>query len=94
MIGRDRELETSHQDLGACRGRRPSALRDGVRSAGIGKSRIALELAELVGPQGGRVIRGRSTPYGAATPYSAFAQQVKQIASIFDSDDETEARRS
>ena len=37
------------------------------------------------------------TPYGASTPYSAFAQQVKQTARIFDSDDAirgtSEARR-
>jgi predicted ATPase len=59
--------------------------------SGIGKSRIALELAQLVGGQGGRVIRGRSTPYGESSPYSAFAQQVKQIAAIFDSDDTSEA---
>jgi class 3 adenylate cyclase len=59
--------------------------------SGIGKSRIALELAQLVGDQGARVIRGRSTPYGASSPYSAFGQQVKQIAGIFDSDDEVEA---
>jgi class 3 adenylate cyclase len=59
--------------------------------AGIGKSRIALELAQLVATQGARVIRGRSTPYGASSPYSAFSQQVKQTARIFDSDDATEA---
>ncbi len=60
--------------------------------AGIGKSRIALELAQLVAGQGARVIRGRSTPYGASSPYSAFGQQVKQTARIFDSDDATEAK--
>ena len=32
--------------------------------SGIGKSRLALELAQLVAAQGARVIRGRSTPYG------------------------------
>ena len=60
--------------------------------AGIGKSRLALELSQLVAGQGARVVRGRSTPYGASTPYSAFAQQVKQIARIFDSDDPAHAR--
>jgi predicted ATPase len=60
--------------------------------AGIGKSRIALELAQIVATQDGRVIRGRSAPYGASSPYSAFGQQVKQIARIFDSDDVDEAR--
>ena len=60
--------------------------------AGIGKSRIALELAQLVAAQGGRVVRGRSTPYGASSSYSAFDQQLKQVARIFDSDDAEEAR--
>jgi class 3 adenylate cyclase len=60
--------------------------------SGIGKSRIALELAQLVADDGARVIRGRSTPYGASSPYSAFGQQVKQIAQIFDSDDDAEAQ--
>ena len=60
--------------------------------AGIGKSRIALELATLVaGQDAARAIRGRSTPYGASSPYGAFAQQVKQTARIFDSDDAAEA---
>lgn len=56
-------------------------------ASGIGKTRLSLELSQIVAAQGGRVIRGRSTPYGASTPYSAFAQQVKQIARIFDSDE-------
>jgi class 3 adenylate cyclase len=60
--------------------------------AGIGKSRLALELSQLVAAKGARVVRGRSTPYGASTPYSAFAQQVKQIARIFDNDDPAYAR--
>src|SRR4051795_7177728 len=55
--------------------------------SGIGKTRLSLELSQFVADGGGRVIRGRSTPYGASTPYSAFAQQVKQIARIFDSDE-------
>jgi predicted ATPase len=38
------------------------------------------------------VIRGRSTPYGASTPYSAFRQQVQQIARMFDSDEADAAR--
>jgi class 3 adenylate cyclase len=60
--------------------------------SGIGKSRLAFELSQLVAGQGGRVIRGRSTPYGASTPYSAFRQQVQQIARMFDSDEADAAR--
>jgi class 3 adenylate cyclase len=92
MMGRDRELTvlTGIWDRVVDEGRAHFATVFGP--AGIGKSRLALELAEIVAVQGGRVIRGRSTPYGASTPYSAFAQQIKQVAAIFDNDDSAEAR--
>ena len=92
MIGRDRELGVliGIWDRVVDEGRSHFATVFGP--AGIGKSRIALELAQLVAGQGARVIRGRCTPYGASSPYSAFAQQVKQIARIFDSDDAIEAK--
>src|SRR6185436_2531675 len=91
MVGRDRELAvlTGVWDRVVDEGRSHFVTVFGP--AGIGKSRIALELAQLVAAQGARVIRGRSTPYGASSPYSAFGQQVKQIARIFDSDDAAEA---
>ena len=92
MIGRDRELGvlTGVWQRVVDEGRSHFVTTFGP--AGIGKSRIALELAQLVAGQGARVIRGRSTPYGASSPYSAFGQQVKQTARIFDSDDASEAR--
>ena len=92
MIGRDRELGvlTGVWDRVVDEGRSHFVTVFGP--AGIGKSRIALELAQILNAQGARVIRGRSTPYGASTPYSAFGQQVKQTARIFDSDDPVEAR--
>jgi len=54
--------------------------------AGIGKSRLAHELAHRATDSGGLAIRGRSAGYGDAGPYTAFAQQVAQIAA-FDGDD-------
>ncbi len=54
--------------------------------AGIGKSRLAHELAHRVTESGGRALRGRSAGYGDTGPYSAFAQHVARIASIYDSD--------
>ena len=91
MIGRERELTvlTGIWERVSEEGRAHFVTVFGP--SGIGKSRIALELSGFVAGQGGRVIRGRSTPYGASSPYSAYAQQIKQIAAIFDSDDETEA---
>jgi len=50
-------------------------------------------VAQHVAAGGGRAIRGRSTPYGASSPYSAFAQHVKQVAGVFDSDELDDARR-
>jgi class 3 adenylate cyclase len=91
MIGRDRELETlaGIWERVANDGRAHFVTVFGP--AGIGKSRLGLELSTLVADQGGRVIRGRSTPYGQSSPYSAFGQQVKQIAGIFDNDEPGEA---
>ena len=87
MIGRDRELAvlTSIWERVVEEGRAKFVTVFGP--AGIGKSRLALELAQLVADRGARVVRGRSTPYGASTPYSAFAQVIKQVAVIFDSDE-------
>jgi class 3 adenylate cyclase len=92
MIGRDRELGvlTGVWERVVDEGRSHFVTVFGP--AGIGKSRIALELAQFVAGQGARVVRGRSTPYGASTAYGAFGQQIKQTARIFDSDDATEAR--
>jgi class 3 adenylate cyclase len=53
---------------------------------GVGKSRLAAEFAAAVARGGGQTIRGRSLPYGESGAYSAFAQQVKQVTGIFDSD--------
>jgi class 3 adenylate cyclase len=58
--------------------------------AGIGKSRLAHELAHRATDTGGLAIRGRAAGYGDAGPYSAFAQHVAQIAG-FDGDDPTAA---
>jgi len=54
--------------------------------AGIGKSRLTAEFSAVVAGEDGRVIRGRSLPYGEVTPYGSFAAQVKQVAGMFDTD--------
>jgi class 3 adenylate cyclase len=55
-------------------------------SAGIGKTRLATEFAQLARTGDARVVVGRSLPYGEVLPYGAFATQVKQVARIFDTD--------
>jgi len=92
MVGRKRELDTLTRIWDAVATERRPHLVTVFGPAGIGKSRIALELSEHVASSKGRVLRGRTTPYGASSPYSAFAQHVKQIARIFDSDGLDDAR--
>jgi len=92
MVGRERELSSLMATWERVVDEERAHFVTIFGPSGIGKSRLALELCQLVAAQGGRVIRGRSTPYGASSPYSAFGQQVKQIASIFDSDEPEEAQ--
>ena len=92
MVGRDRELEvlTGIWERVTEEGRAQFVTVFGP--AGIGKSRLGLELAQLVADQGARVDARPFDAVGASAPYSAFAQLVKQTATIFDSDEPAEAR--
>ena len=87
MVGRSRELGALVDEWDRVTETRRPHLVTVFGPAGIGKSRLTHEFAEHVGSSGGRVLRGRSIPYGASGPYSAFSQHVKQIASVFDSDE-------
>ena len=92
MVGRERELDALTGIWQRVADERRPHLVTVFGAAGIGKSRLALEFSQYVASRDGRVIRGRSTPYGASSPYSAFAQHVKQVAGVFDSDQLTDAR--
>jgi class 3 adenylate cyclase/tetratricopeptide (TPR) repeat protein len=92
MVGRDRELarlraiweetaETGRVELVTVFG-----------PPGIGKTRLATELAAIVVQSGGRTLRGRSLPYGQTSGYGAFAQQLSQLAGIFETDSASVAR--
>jgi class 3 adenylate cyclase len=54
--------------------------------AGTGKSRLTREFAATVESSGGRVVAGRSLPYGAPSAYLPFRHQVKDAAGIFETD--------
>jgi class 3 adenylate cyclase len=86
MVGRQRELEFLHGTWERVVGERRAHLVTIFGPPGIGKSRLAWGFGELATGLGGRTLRGRSAPYGAGTPYAAFAAHVKQLAGIFDSD--------
>jgi class 3 adenylate cyclase len=92
MVGRDRELGVLTGIWERVVEERRPHLVTVFGATGIGKSRLALEFSERVAAQDGRVMRGRSTPYGASSPYSAFAQHVKQVAHVFDSDELPDAQ--
>jgi predicted ATPase len=91
MLGRASELDTL---LGiwdrVVADRRPQLVTV-FGPAGIGKSRLSSEFTQAVQQRNGRVVWGRSLPYGEVTPYGAFASQVKQVAHMFDSDPADEA---
>jgi class 3 adenylate cyclase len=86
MVGRTRELAALRGIWERASEERRPHLVTVFGTAGVGKSRLAVEFANLVTELGGRALRGRSTPYGTSSPYAAFAQHVKQVAEIFDND--------
>jgi class 3 adenylate cyclase len=57
-----------------------------VGPSGIGKTRLAAELAAEIERDGGRTVAGRSLPYGSSGTYLAFRHQVKDVAGIFEND--------
>jgi class 3 adenylate cyclase len=87
MLGRASELETL---LGiwerVVADRRPQLVTL-FGPAGIGKSRLSSEFTKAVQQHDGRVVWGRSLPYGEMTPYGSFAAQIKQMVGMFDTDE-------
>jgi class 3 adenylate cyclase len=92
IVGRERELDVLKGIWERVAAERRPHFVTVFGPAGIGKSRLALELMEHAGSGDGRVLRGRAMPYGASSPYGAFAQHVKQVARVYDSDELPEAR--
>jgi class 3 adenylate cyclase len=87
MLGRDSELAVLERTWERVVAEQRPQLVTLFGPAGIGKTRLASEFAQLAGAGGARVIKGRSLPYGEVLPYAAFAAQVKQVARIFDTDE-------
>ena len=87
FVGRDREvglLDATWERVE--RERRPHLITV-LGTPGVGKSRLTAEFTERIRSRGGRVVRGRCLPYRERSAYGALAQQVKELAGIFDSDD-------
>ena len=85
LVGRTREVDlvTSIWERAVAE-QRPHLITI-VGPTGIGKTRIATEIVERVEASGGRALQGRCLPYGQ-TGYRAFADQVRQVAGIFESE--------
>jgi class 3 adenylate cyclase/tetratricopeptide (TPR) repeat protein len=93
MVGRDRELGLLLASWEAVLMERRPHLVTVVGPPGIGKTRLTREVVQLAEEMGARVLIGRSLPYGQSSGYRAFAQQVKLVAGIFETDPPDEARR-
>src|SRR5215203_217255 len=93
MVGRDRELGLLRATWEAVLTERRPHLVTVVGPPGIGKTRLTREVVQLVEETGGRVLFGRSLPYGEGSGYRAFARQVRLVTGIFQSDPPDEARR-
>jgi class 3 adenylate cyclase len=92
MLGRSGELTALHQIFESVRGDQRPHLVTVFGDAGVGKTRLAAEFTAQLSAEEARVIRGRSLPYGASTPYGPFSQHVKLFSGIFASDDLAVAR--
>jgi class 3 adenylate cyclase len=92
MLGRAAELELLRGTWERVADDRQPQLVSVLGSPGIGKTRLCRELVRSVEGQGGRVVRGRSLPYGESTGYGGFAQMVRSVAGILETDPSDEAR--
>jgi predicted ATPase len=86
FVGRDTEMELLLQAWTRTSSERHPQLVTVVGAPGIGKTRLALELARRIQVEGVRVLRGRSLPYGERAAYGALALVIKQACGIFASD--------
>ena len=90
LVGRSRELSMVDSIWERAAAELRPHLITVVGPTGIGKSRIASEILSRVEATGARAVRGRCLPYGQ-TGYRAFAEQVRQVAGIFETDAASDA---
>ena len=82
LVGREREFQAL-QDLWKSAVEEPRArLVTLIAPPGLGKTRLAREFAIAVEAGGGRVLNGRSLPYGESTGYRPFADQVSAAVGL------------
>jgi class 3 adenylate cyclase len=86
FVGRETELELLKGAWTRTAAQRYPQLVTVVGAPGIGKTRLALELAQRIRGDGARVLHGRCLPYGERIAYGAFALLLKEACGIFASD--------
>ncbi|MDX6422983.1 MAG: hypothetical protein QOI67_454, partial [Gaiellaceae bacterium] len=86
LVGRARELELLSGTWDRVSTERTPQLVTVIGPAGVGKTRLGVEFANLVESRGGRIVRGRSLPYRESTAYAALGFQLKQLCGIFETD--------
>ena len=82
LIGRDPELEMLLGLWSRTVNERRPHLVTLFAPPGMGKSRLARELATRLTAGGARILVGRSLPYGGGSGYGAFAEQVRALAGL------------
>jgi class 3 adenylate cyclase/tetratricopeptide (TPR) repeat protein len=92
MVGRDQEVGVLSSIWDRVVNEGQGYLVTVLGPAGIGKTRLEREFSFLASGQGGRVLPGRSLPYGEQTGYGAFALQIKALAEILETDPAPAAR--
>ena len=92
MVGRDAELRTIVDAFDRSAADRACRLVTVLGEAGVGKSRLALEVLHRIGDRA-TVLRGRCLPYGEGITYWPIAEAIRRAASISDEHPPEEARR-
>jgi class 3 adenylate cyclase/tetratricopeptide (TPR) repeat protein len=93
MVGRDGELAALEEIWSQVMTESRSRLVTIMGPPGIGKTKLGRVFCSVVEEAGARVVKGRCLPYGESTGYGAFAQQVRDLAGILQTDQAPVARQ-
>jgi class 3 adenylate cyclase len=87
LIGRDAELGLTGQAIDTATDRRRASVITLLGEAGVGKSRLAREVASLAAQRhGARVLEGRCVPYGEANVWWPIAEAVRHVFGVASDD--------